>query len=82
MLRRVMGLPIPHATRGSTPYGDEPVAAAREAIIEGRSADELRAIHLGLLSISWSVCIKTSPRCSACPIQAHCAVGQRVERAP
>jgi A/G-specific adenine glycosylase len=78
VLRRVAGLPIPQATRGSTPYRDLPVAAARRAIIEKREAYELRAIHLGLLSISWSVCLKTSPRCRECPIQAHCAVGQQV----
>ncbi len=77
VLRRVMGLPIPSATRGSTPYRDGPVTAARAVIVSGRSAAELRAIHLGLLSISWGVCIKTTPRCGECPLRPHCVVGQR-----
>jgi A/G-specific adenine glycosylase len=70
---------------GRVVAGDRAALAPREV---QAIADRLAAIDRpadwthALMDLGSTVCLPRTPRCSACPIQAHCRYGRAAERAP
>jgi len=72
VLRRTFKLPTTQKSEHSRPYQDPLLERVSGMFSEIASVEELRLDHRGTLSVSWSLCMKDSPQCPSCPLQANC----------